>query len=64
MYKVLLKVYLEFQDLMGREEGQDLVEYAMVVAMISLGAVAGMDNVANGINNAFATISTTFGQAI
>jgi len=49
---------------MGREEGQDLVEYALVVAMISLGAVAGMDKVAVGINDAYTTISTTFGQAI
>jgi Flp pilus assembly pilin Flp len=38
---MLLKLYVKFQDLMSREEGQDLVEYALVVALIALGAVAG-----------------------
>ncbi len=64
MQTVLFKVCSKFRNLMGREEGQDLVEYALVVAMISLGAVAGMDKVAVGINDAYTTISTTFGQAI
>ncbi|MFY9856011.1 MAG: Flp family type IVb pilin [Terracidiphilus sp.] len=64
MLNVLLKLYLKFQNPMGREEGQDLVEYALVVALVSLGAVAGIGQVAQGVNNAYATISTTFGQAI
>jgi len=31
---------VKFQDLMNREEGQDLVEYALVVALIAFGATA------------------------
>jgi len=31
----LIKLYVKFQDLMNREEGQDLVEYALVVALIA-----------------------------
>lgn len=42
-----------------REEGQDLIEYALVVALIAFAATAGMGKLANGINNAFATISGT-----
>jgi pilus assembly protein Flp/PilA len=56
---MLLKLYVKFQDLTSREEGQDLVEYALVVALIALGAVAGMRALAGGINRAFNTISTT-----
>jgi pilus assembly protein Flp/PilA len=59
MYSVLLSLYVKFQNLMSREEGQDLVEYALVVALIAFGAVAGMKVLASGLNNAFSTISTT-----
>ncbi len=48
-----------FQDLMNREEGQDLVEYALVVALIAFGAILGMSSLAKGINTAFTDISTT-----
>jgi pilus assembly protein Flp/PilA len=48
-----------FQDLKNREDGQDLVEYALVVALIAFGAISGMQVLASGLNNAFATISTT-----
>jgi pilus assembly protein Flp/PilA len=43
--------------LMEREEGQDLVEYALVVALIAFGAIAGMQFLATGINQAFSKIS-------
>ena len=42
MNTMLLKLYVKFQDLATREEGQDLVEYALVVALIAFGATAGM----------------------
>jgi pilus assembly protein Flp/PilA len=61
---MLLKLYVKFQDLMNREEGQDLVEYALVVALIAFGAVAGMKVLATGLNNAFTTISTTLANSL
>jgi pilus assembly protein Flp/PilA len=64
MNTMLLKMYVKFQDLMSRDEGQDLVEYALVVALIALGAVAGMSALAKGINNAFTTISTTLSNSL
>jgi len=33
---------LKLQSLVKRQEGQDLVEYALVVALIAFGAVAAM----------------------
>jgi pilus assembly protein Flp/PilA len=40
------------------EEGQDLLEYALVVAIIALAATAGMKTVATDINAAFTSIGT------
>ena len=62
MNTMLLKVYIKFQDLASREEGQDLVEYALVVALIAFGATAGMKALAGGLNTAFNNISTTLGS--
>ena len=41
------------------ENGQDLVEYALAVALIGFAAVVGMETLANGINNAFNNIANT-----
>jgi pilus assembly protein Flp/PilA len=64
MNTMLLKVYIKFQDLASREEGQDLVEYALVVALIAFGATAGMSALAGGLNKAFNTISTQLGTYV
>ena len=42
------------------DDGQDLVEYALVVAMISLACVAGMRTVASDISTTFSNLGTTF----
>jgi len=55
---------VKFQDLASREEGQDLVEYALVVALIAFGATAGMKALATGLNTAFSNISSTLGSYV
>jgi len=55
---MMLKTYLKLQALMNREEGQDLVEYALVVALIAFGAVAAMKGLSSEINTAFNVISS------
>jgi pilus assembly protein Flp/PilA len=64
MNTMLLKLYVKFQDLASREEGQDLVEYALVVALIAFGATAGMKALATGLNSAFSNISSTLGTYV
>jgi pilus assembly protein Flp/PilA len=44
------------QAILRDERGQDLIEYALVVALIAFAATAGMGTVANKINTAFASI--------
>jgi pilus assembly protein Flp/PilA len=46
------------------ESGQDLIEYALVVALIAFAATAGMNTLATGINTAFGNIATTLNTAI
>ena len=41
------------------EEGQDLIEYALLAALIALGAIAGMSVLAGGINAKFQQVNTT-----
>jgi pilus assembly protein Flp/PilA len=58
------KLFLYVRSLVEREEGQDLVEYALVVALIAFGAIAGMQFLATGLNNAFDTISDVLSSNI
>jgi len=46
------------------ENGQDLIEYALVVALIAFAAIAGMNTVANQINIAFGKIGNKLTSAI
>ena len=41
------------------ESGQDLVEYALIIALIAFAAIVGMEDLANGLNTAFNQISIT-----
>jgi len=41
------------------EEGQDLIEYALIVALIAFAATAGMSTLAAAINQAFTSVGTT-----
>jgi pilus assembly protein Flp/PilA len=49
---------------MTQDEGQDLVEYALVVALIAFGATVGMKGLATGLNTAFSNISTKLGSYV
>ena len=52
-------LFLALPNILKREEGQDLVEYALVVALIAFGAITGMGYLATGLNTAFSTIAST-----
>jgi pilus assembly protein Flp/PilA len=61
MNTLFLKMLVKAQDLLNREEGQDLVEYALLVALIALVAVTGVKQVASAVNTIFSSISNTLG---
>jgi pilus assembly protein Flp/PilA len=64
MNDALLRFSIFVQDLATREDAQDLVEYALVVALIAFGATAGMKNVASAIDSAFSNVSSKLGSSI
>ena len=57
MNTLFLKMLVKAQDLMNREEGQDLVEYALLVAVVAIGMVAAVTAFKAIITSAWATIS-------
>ena len=59
MKDMFLKLVAKMQSTLTREEGQDLIEYALVVALIAFAATAGMKTLATDINTAFTSIGST-----
>jgi pilus assembly protein Flp/PilA len=45
-------------NVLSDESGQDLIEYALVAALIALGATAAMNTLATTIGTAFATVGS------
>jgi pilus assembly protein Flp/PilA len=64
MNTLILRAYLFGKYLLEREEGQDLVEYALIVALIAFGAINGMHFLSAGINRAFSNIANTLNSNI
>jgi pilus assembly protein Flp/PilA len=56
----LWKIAKKLQD----DSGQDLIEYALVVALVAFAATAGMQTLATGINAAFSNIATVLSSTI
>lgn len=46
------------------EAGQGLVEYALILALVSFSAVLTMHTLAQDINNAFTGVGATFGTYV
>ena len=53
-----------FSMFLSDESGQDLIEYALVAAIIALGAVGAMTSLAGGINAAFTSVGTKLTNAV
>ena len=51
-------------NLMTEESGQDLIEYALVAALVGLGAVAAMGSLKNSISNTFNSIGNQLTTAV
>jgi pilus assembly protein Flp/PilA len=58
------KLYTYIAALLKRENGQDLVEYALVVALIASGAVMSMKGLSTEIKTAFNSISSDLASSL
>jgi pilus assembly protein Flp/PilA len=59
MNNLFLTLYVKMQNLMSNEEGQDLVEYALLISLVALAVISGVSNVATAIKTVFTNISTS-----
>jgi pilus assembly protein Flp/PilA len=58
MKDLLTKLTVKWE-LLKDENGQDLIEYGLLVALVAFAATAGMTSLATDINKAFTQIGTT-----
>ena len=59
----LLMLSIKLRTMLSDEQGQDLIEYALVVALIAFGATAAMSTLSGDINNAFSKIASELNSA-
>ena len=63
----MLKLYVKTQmvrQALKDEQGQDLVEYALVIAVVCLGIISGMNTLANVIITAMISLCTKLNSAV
>lgn len=60
----LLMLSIKLRTLLSDEQGPDLIEYALLVALVAFGATAGMTTLAGAINHAFNTVGSTLNTYI
>jgi pilus assembly protein Flp/PilA len=63
MISGISKFLFRLQVLLLREEGQDLVEYALVIALIAFGATAALNGITAPLKNGFLGFSSGISSA-
>jgi Flp pilus assembly pilin Flp len=63
MRGTLLKLPFTVLGLKKSEEGQDLVEYALLCTLISLSLIASVSGISSAVNNIFANMSNSLAQS-
>jgi Flp pilus assembly pilin Flp len=60
MPSAFLKLYFRLLQLVTLDEGQDLVEYSLIIALVVIGAVAAVGTFASKLVGEFSYINTSF----
>ena len=58
-----MKLYTFVRDFLRKEDGQDLIEYALLVALIALVAVGAITLAGTNVNTIFGRIATALAPA-
>jgi pilus assembly protein Flp/PilA len=56
MNNLILRAYVKIQNLMLREEGQDMAEYALLLSLIAVVCIGTVSKLANGVTNVMNTV--------
>jgi len=57
-------IIARMRTLLRNDSGQDLLEYALLVALIALAAVVAIGTTGDGVNDIFGKITTELGNAV
>jgi pilus assembly protein Flp/PilA len=57
MNSMLFNLFAKFRGLAAGDEGQDLVEYTLLIALVALAAIAGVGSIATALNGELTTIT-------
>jgi pilus assembly protein Flp/PilA len=60
--KMLTNLYLRLRELLNREEGQGMVEYALILVLIAVVVIVVLIILGNQVKNVFCNISGGLGQ--
>jgi pilus assembly protein Flp/PilA len=63
MKNAILNFAMKIQFLIRHEDGQDLVEYALITGLVAVAAVACLGNVASAISTIFTNVTSTLTAA-
>jgi pilus assembly protein Flp/PilA len=58
MKSALLILKMKIGELLSEEEGQDLIEYALLCVLITLSLTVAISGIANSISSMFSTVSS------
>jgi pilus assembly protein Flp/PilA len=64
MRSAFTEFLLNAQSFLEQEEGQNLVEYALVVALVAFGSTTALKALGTGLNHAFTNISSTLASSL
>jgi len=59
MNNLLATALIRLQDLKTNEQGQDLVEYGLMLSLISLSLISGISGIATAVGHVFSNISSS-----
>lgn len=63
MNMTILKILVQLQNVAKREEGQDLVEYALITGLLAVAAVALINGIGTSVVNLFTSVNSTLAGA-
>jgi Flp pilus assembly pilin Flp len=64
MNSLLLQLIAKMNGFDALDNGQSLVEYGLIVALIAFGATIAMQSLGSGLNSAFTQISATLSSSL
>jgi pilus assembly protein Flp/PilA len=59
MNSTLASWYVRFHNLKRNEQGQDLIEYALMLSLISLSLISGISGISTAVTHVFSNISSS-----